>query len=470
MTDINDIPPEILASVFELTIYTSSISSLRPLSIVCRHWHDVVEQTPRLWGIVLLRKQSSPAALEKQITKAKAAPLSITLFPGTRSAKHTKKVYQKLTDLSINWVMANVGTEFISACRWVALYRSLEELTLCRGGPRYDEPGPFFNDVNAFTQREAKLRSFTATNLQKAWVIGFLGPSIRQFCLVRGYPDLSEQVNYYTYRLYTRIADTWDYLSRLPEVIKVHLKHLKHNDPKGFAPSVIRLSKLLTLHVEDVLQMPILLSYIAAPHLQTLCIDQRQIEPLSFSFRNPSPVAPLFACWSDPSFLPANLHTLELRDCLEITDVPYLIRWLERLPNLIRLFIGDGSNVLGKAPSRLSPDDGESNLYRALAHPMTRQDGESFWLCPSLMILHLDADQDIGELLSIARTRGGIASAMHDIPPPNRLRRVEALLCNTGREEEIELLGSLVDQAYCLCTSCGLRVLSKATNRLVSKN
>ncbi|PPR03013.1 hypothetical protein CVT26_004540 [Gymnopilus dilepis] len=462
MSYINEIPPEILATVFEISIYTSGISALRPLSVVCQHWHDIVEQTPRLWGIILLHKHSSPEALQRQITKAKAAPLSITIDPGTRSLKRTANVFQQLSALSRNWVMATVGTDFISSSRWVNLHRSLEELALRRANPAHNEPSLFFDGVDALSKRETRLRSFTATGLPKAWIVGFLGPSILQFRLVNGFCDFVDQSTWSS-RPYSRISDTWDYLSRIPNVVNVHLKHLRHNDPRGSALSPVRLSKLENLHVEDVLRVPILLSSIAAPSLQTLVIDRRRTrkDPWGFVFPEYAPMAPFFARWSEPAFLPSNLHTLQLWDCLEVADVPYVIRWLGRLPNLVRLIIGDESNVLRDAPSRLSLDEGENNLYKALAAPISRGDGSLFWLCPSLMILHLEADHHITDLLPIASARGGITpTPHHGIPPPNRLRRIEALLCNTGEKEQIDLLSSLVDQAYCICTTCGLHGMS----------
>ena len=54
-----------------------------------------------------------------------------------------------------------------------------------------------------------------------------------------------------------------------------------------------------------------------------------------------------FSQWSHPSFVPVKLHTLELVSCLIFTDVPFLIRWLTRLPNLVRLILKD--DAIGEA-------------------------------------------------------------------------------------------------------------------------
>ena len=118
-----------------------------------------------------------------------------------------------------------------------------------------------------------------------------------------------------------------------------------------------------------------------------------------------------------------NFHTLELVSCLRFTDVPFLIRWLTRLPNLVRLILKD--DAIGEAATTLGQDTDDANLYKA---PSSIADG---WLCPSLMILH--------PLRPIARARGGIASPEFEIPPPSRLRRIEATLYSSSQLGEREL-------------------------------
>ncbi|KDR71581.1 hypothetical protein GALMADRAFT_253923 [Galerina marginata CBS 339.88] len=457
MVDIHDIPPEILATAFELGIYSEGISFLRPLAKVCRSWREIIDHTPRLWGIILIRKRTSSKALERQIAKAKASPLSITISPGTSVGRYKNPIAQ-LTKLSSNWVIADIGTQFISPCLWVDLHRSLEELSLSRDAPAYDDPGPFFEGVDTLTKRETKLRSFTATGLSRSWVLGFLGPSIRHFGLIRGLNNVIEPGNYMAIRNRCRISDTWDYLARVPEATSIELKDLRHTHPHSLTPPHVHLLKLRNLKATSVLHLSSVLASVAAPSLQTLSVNQNppNIEQ-AWSWNNARryslPMAPLFTQWSAPGFVPTHLHTLELLNCLEVGDVPYFIRWLERLPNLVRLFVEDEADAFGRAAN-----NGEANFYNALASPLTADDGHTSWLCPSLMILYLIADHEISDLIAIARARGGIIPTAYDIPPPNRLRRLEAHLCATSEADDVDYIRSVIDNAYCICTNCGLNV------------
>ncbi|KAF8151732.1 hypothetical protein B0H34DRAFT_728772 [Crassisporium funariophilum] len=154
-----------------------------------------------------------------------------------------------------------------------------------------------------------------------------------------------------------------------------------------------------------------------------------------------------------------NLHTFELTQCLQPTDVPHLIRWLARLPNIVHLILKD--DAIGKAATTLSSEAEQTNIYEALASPAGGRSGcgePGGWLCPSLTILHLDTDDVVADLIPIARARGGFDISAHYVHPPKALRRMEALICSSSSQEEKEELCSLVEQAICVCISCGLAI------------
>lgn len=454
--DIHDIPPEILAAAFEIGILTWGIKFISPLSRVCKDWRFVVDNTPRLWGIISVSPKSSPNVLEKQITKAKSSPLSIRIFPSAQGIRHSR-VRKLLFALSANWVTADVGTAFLcdSGTRWNVLRYNLETLTLRRGNPTYNDPGSFFEDSthHSHFHRQLSLHTFSAESLPKAWTTGFLGPWIKQFYLRQSGTG-------------HKITDTWDFLARIPNATTIELhqvQHIEHPDGVPPLPRTIVLPKLENLRVKGVKLAPTVLSAIVTPSLQTLSIHEASER--RWWWNGPPSMSGFFAQWSQPSFTPTHLHTLELIDTLRAGDTPYLIRWLRRLPNLVRLLITD--DEIDKTAS--ITNNGELNLYNALAYPWGEEDGgSSVWLCPSLMILYLDTAPEFTDLIRIARSRGGIAPPAADIPPPARLRRLESHLCPVHNQGELDELKSLIDEANCICMHCGLTIEGDACFSLLA--
>ena len=292
------------------------------------------------------------------------------------------------------------------------------------------------------------LHTLFADSLAKAWTVGFLGPWINHFHL----------------RHSQKITDTWDFLSRIPRAITIELcqvQHLDHPDRVPPPPRPIVLAKLESLRLRGVKLAPAVLSAIAAPSLQTLSIHEVPERLQWWEVPYTRSMSGFFAQWSQPSHTPTHLHTLELIDSLGSGDTPYFIRWLRRLPNLVRLLITD--DEIGKAATSTPTGSNEEvNLYNALAYPWKAEDGSSSssaWLCPSLMILYLDTGPEFTDLIPIARSRGGIAPpAANNIPPPARLRRLESHLCPVHNLDELDELKSLIDEANCICTQCGLTI------------
>lgn len=197
--NIHDIPPEILAAAFEIGIYNWGITFLSPLPCVCQNWCFVVENNPRLWGIISVTHKTSLCALEKQITKAKAAPLSIRISPSAMQGRRHAQVRDQLSALSANWVSVDVGTAFLceSGTRWRDLRYTLEALKLTRDKPTFNNPGSFFEDSAYLPQQPPPFHTFSADSLPKAWTIGFLGPWIKHFFLRQ-------------WGIGQNLADTWD--------------------------------------------------------------------------------------------------------------------------------------------------------------------------------------------------------------------------------------------------------------------
>ncbi|CAA7264443.1 unnamed protein product [Cyclocybe aegerita] len=487
MTTIHDIPPEILAASFEVGIYTWGIGYLRPLSDVCQAWRDTIEHTPRLWGIISFTRSRSAAALLRQLAKAKNAPLALTIEPLsiTRSAskssirKDKEEVLKALLGRVGGWVSADVGTDLLAKCRWEDM-ANLEKLIIRRGGPQNQDPGPFF--TSEYECKNLKLHSFSTTGgVPSRWVTPFLkySPSIRYFSLHTG--NKSQTYHTYWHSKLHDIRDTWTYLALVPNAYTIELTDLAHTAPAHISsPPPILFRSLRTLRLQEVRYAPAVLTPLVVPNLQTLSLEHTRREREAWSWRYANSdmdadsdhrqhqllLAPVFTQWSAPGSVPEHLHTLELKDCLRSGDVPFLVRWLERLPHLVRLVIQDDQVGAAKEGHDADPD---ANLYRALSSPrmMTSQKDLNGnlpmgWLCPELMILHLDTDNALDDVVSIASARGGKVVQLLKPPSsmPSRLRRIETRLCPMAGPEDVQLLRSLVDHISCVCTNCGLMLES----------
>ena len=469
MARIDEIPPEILGVVFEIGIHASGIRSLVPLLLVCRNWRDIANSTPRLWGIIAASKQSSPASLEKQIAKAKASPLSLTIENIAQNRKF-KVVMERLRSLSENWVNLQVGTDFLAGLHLADLH-SLRNLTLSNTQRFTDDSQEFFSRSNT-PALQSQLQYFEALTLPKQWIIDFLGPSLLFLRIVGNFQAHSQNPKLNTGK--ADIGNTWSYLSRARNAITIELENITHYSESFIRPPpTIHLQHLTNLRLKKVRNWPLLLSVIAAPSLQLLSIDQSDNSNRTSHPRwqywnhywhhiptqnDEFAAASLFSQWSNPKFLPPSLHTLELLECLEVDDIPYFVRWLARLPNLVRLVIQDSENALGKAADTST----DGNLFKALSSPQIwgiPGENQPTWLCPSLMILYIDAQQEIMDLIPIAQARGGrVVSFVPNFVPPARLRRITAHLCVTGEQKDIDKFRLMVDETFCICISCELHI------------
>ncbi|KDR71536.1 hypothetical protein GALMADRAFT_253870 [Galerina marginata CBS 339.88] len=446
MADIHDIPPEILAASFELGINTWGIGFLSRLCEVCKNWNEIINSSPRLWGIISIQSsRSSVSVLEMQIMKAKSAPLSVSISP--RLPRHEIEEHWSLLSEEVDhWAVASISTQFATTIRssWADLIRqNLEVLTLTQCGGDADT---FLAEVEDNHKHPPKLRSFTANRLSRSWTLPFLSPSIRYFCLRRGDP-----IN-----RFHNIVDTWEYLYRIPGVVTVDLHDLLHCDPnEQLSSRAIQLPKLETIRLTNVLYPSSILCAISAPCVRTLVVDRTRwyknyLPKWELGNVNEAalPLLPFFWQWSQAGFIPTHLHTLRLVDCLERGDIPSLIRWLAHLPNLVRLLLKD--EEISLAAARKTVDGEECNLFKALALPRSSEDGSYSWLCPSLTVLQIESgEQDIEALIPIAQARGGIAPTFPpDVNPPRRLRVIEAFLHESETQENVEMLESLVDEVH----------------------
>ncbi|KAF8063336.1 hypothetical protein FPV67DRAFT_237902 [Lyophyllum atratum] len=438
MFDHSQIPAEVFAAVFEIGVLTWDIQFLPPLRLVRRTWDDIITTTPRLWGIVTIHKEINIERVKSQITRAKSSPLSV--FVKTRTRKQHEMLLRMLVELSSNWIRAEVSVSLLARCRWSDLRGTLETLRLTADGTGNAMPKTFFDVEPNVSLGPPRLRSLTAVGLSEKSILPFLSASITYFELCLHEDSIFTQP----------LSDTLTYLTSVPHVLAIKLEGVRHivdrDLPTDFQRPV-HLTKLVTLELDHVLYPSALLCEISTPSLQTFILRHSTMlsERPYTRLRRPElePLSPIFTQWSHGIFLPVNLHTLVLEDCLQVQDVAFLIRWLERLPRLVRLTLWD--DAISEA-AELPSSEEETNIFRALTRTS---------LCPSLMQLRIAADLQVTDLVPIARARGGrYAESISAGLTTNRLRYLEAPLCPSGSSQEIEWLKELVDEVRCACLSC----------------
>jgi hypothetical protein len=451
---LDSLPPEIFARIFEAGILTWGIGFLAPVCLVCKAWNDIVATTPHLWGIITITKDSDSLTLQAQLSKAKASPLTVNIisnFSAISAKKSLQAVLNRVVSLSHNWVRADVSTDLLLKCRWSEMHSSLQELRLSTFGAMIGEDDFFDTDDAAFGSL-SKLHCFTAHSIPSRWITHFLSPSIT-------YLDL------FFHRTESEtLTDASGYFSQIPEVRVLKLTRFPHGDLASTLHPPVHLAKLTTLELNLVAHPSRILCQMSAPSLQILSIHHPGgiYDPHNNHWKTDhepefAPLAAFFSQWSQGDFLPLRLHTLELVECLRIDDVPYLIRWLARLPSLVRLILLD--DAVGMAVELRSSSE-ETNILKALASPQEAGTPVKGWLCPSLMQLHLATNLSLTDLIDVARARGGITTPPYSTSPPSRLRSITAPLCPSGSQDEIEELKSLADNVRCGCLGCEFNLTS----------
>lgn len=450
-----DIPPEVLASAFEIGVLSWGIRYLLPVCLVCKEWNQVVINTPHLWGIIEVNGDSRPEFLLDQISRAKAAPLTVFVSKAALSSKPLAPVLKGLVALSQNWVSASMPKAFLNRCRWADLRNSLRELSILNGDDAVSSW--FFHGVSETTALPPP--ALRHLSVDYTWVDDhLLTSSIQTFSMIGCH---NNQVT---------LSSTLDQLSKIPNVRHLCIQRLHHQPRLPDKTIVVRLDSLLSLEACSLEFPSFLLSFISCRSLNSLTIGpcpRRRfrtwpVENASFdpSFRV---LSPFLTQWCNPKHLPSSLNALKLEQCMSNTDIPNLIRFLARLPNLTILALID--DALDYQPEYDGPGTDEDNILLALASPTGARSGGGGWLCPSLRVMHVEADILFQHLLDVVVLRGCQNSAVAEADllsrgsgatPPRCLRTVIGLICPEGTKENREQLRNLVAESYCTCVGCCL--------------
>ncbi|RXW15103.1 hypothetical protein EST38_g10753 [Candolleomyces aberdarensis] len=431
-----DIPPEILASAFEIGVLTWGIRYLPPMCLVCKEWNQVVISTPHLWGIIEVATDSHAEFLLDQIARAKAAPLTVFVSKGALNSHSLAPVIRGLVALSPNWIKA---TLFIT------------------NGSEVADSSLFFDGTpDTQSLHPPALRHLSMDYIyisEPEWDNHLLSSSIQTFKINGGH---NGQVS---------LSSTIDQLSKTPNVRELTIRYLHHEPRLPEKSLVVYLDSLLSLDVEWVEFPSFLLSSISCRSLNALTIGHSGCQSRTWQIRHmvdasfdPSfrTLSPFLTQWCDPKFLPSALHALKLEQCIAIEDIPMLIRFLARLPHLAVLSLND--DALDYDPERRGTYTDENDILLALASPTGARSGIGGWLCPSLRVLHVEADIDFQRLLDVVVLRGCNSPEVESTGagPAKTLRCVIGMTCSEGTRESRELLSSLVEEVYCTCIGCCL--------------
>ncbi|EAU83479.2 hypothetical protein CC1G_04735 [Coprinopsis cinerea okayama7 len=460
---VNELPSEVLAAAFELGVLTTGIRFLPPVCLVCRTWYLLINETPRLWGIIDVSRTAKPDLLLAQVDKAKAAPLTVFVSETytVLGKRRNFDVIDRLSNLSCNWIKADVPRWVFSQREWPTDYPNLEELVIFSG--RLALPTQSDSSSQSTPPSSNKLRSLVIDGVTNSGQ--FLSPSIQAFTLKgRGSSP--------------PVSDTLAQLSQIPNVRRLKIDGLCHRPQLLNQSLTVTLAHLREMELTGLRYLSILLLYLAAPNLHVLTIDNTSI-------RNHRPwwwmnqpgldngpdqewtlLTPFFTQWCEPRFTPSNLHTLKLVNCLIPSDLPFLVRFLARTPNLVRLILVD--EVIAGIPSALSgleesDEGGRAGILDALKSPTAAMSAGGGWLCPSLMVLHIESKElETKDLIDVAAIRGvrspvdcGLSQSA-----PKKLRTITGFIC-AGAEGELARLESLVDTACCTCLGCDMNTLAR---------
>ncbi|KAF8898317.1 hypothetical protein CPB85DRAFT_1327710 [Mucidula mucida] len=413
MSLINELPSELLARAFEIGIFKWGIQFLPPLRLTCQSWNEIVLFTPRLFGIIDVTRVSR-STIQRQLARAKAAPLYVTI-PRYLNRYHGAELETILLTTAENWVYAAVPMRVmykIHPRRRDDLTR-LDALHVAAGDPKLAAASESFWGATA----PPKLRFFSADGLCSREVHSLIvvPSSIIDFELKNLHGGRRLEHDYYCQRDIP-MKELLGILARIPNAARICLDTIQSLQPAAEPLLALTFSHLTELDLTRVRWAPHFLASMNLPALQNLVIVDCEMAP-----RWGGSWQVVFMQWSQPGWLPVNLQSIDIRGSLEESDVDAFIRWLARLPNVVRLM-----------------HDEDARITAALAYDAS--------LCPGVVHLAIERAYEFADLMLLAKHRRA------------RLKFISAALCFEGSEDEIAELKNLVEEVHCVCFSCGFDV------------
>ncbi|KAJ7771068.1 hypothetical protein DFH07DRAFT_240437 [Mycena maculata] len=182
MTQISDLPVEILAEIFihclpqevdeglRAHIFsTSHTSTSVVLSKICRSWRDISLTTPRLWSTLYLNLDSSPTKSEKKfnsivdrwIGRARLLPLSVIIGAVDNLDYRCTPLMNSIISRSAHRLCSLQilsSDDFFPKLKCVGPFPALEMVTLSWVGPPHNHTIQLFGDAPQL--REIRLEDY----------------------------------------------------------------------------------------------------------------------------------------------------------------------------------------------------------------------------------------------------------------------------------------------------------------------
>ncbi|KAJ3530371.1 hypothetical protein NMY22_g8603 [Coprinellus aureogranulatus] len=406
---MDDIPTEILATAFEMGVLDQGVQFLPPICLVAS------TSSPRPTG------------------QGEGRTPDYFHWESADKRDRLQRVIEQLLRQSHNWISAVIPADILERCRWSDMRNKLQELSINRG---------YLNGDSTFF----KINDEDRVDLRRP-------PALRRFSMVGSDPPsqlLSPSLKYLNFAPgCTSLSVTLDQLSRVPNIESLNISKLKHEPRLPDQARIIRLNKLTSLTLSGVDYPSLLLCSLACPSLEVLSLGPRPRcrwqDPLDSSM---TPLATFLSQWCNLEYTPTRLHTLEIDQCLADEDIPYLIRFLARLPNVVRLTIND--DAINRDLDELTD---ENNILKSLASPQAGRSAGRGWICPLLGYLDIQQDVPFHHLLEVAQARGTGSTQLGGL---QTLRKITGYICRDGTDEEMALLRSSIQQVQCECLACGV--------------
>ncbi|KAJ6518826.1 hypothetical protein C8R45DRAFT_949358 [Mycena sanguinolenta] len=166
LSSIGKLPPEMLSRVFLFCIHPDSLSWIREISHICRHWRAVALGCPNLWSFPVF---AQPRWAEEMLKRSKMAPLTVKADLTYMTPKMIDSVHLSLAQISrIGEMDIRVGSRSVSEI--LHLTDAAPYLhTLCLMSPGFSHDDHFALESTFLNGEAPRLRRLELTRFFLSW-------------------------------------------------------------------------------------------------------------------------------------------------------------------------------------------------------------------------------------------------------------------------------------------------------------
>ncbi|KAF8631402.1 hypothetical protein AX15_002410 [Amanita polypyramis BW_CC] len=364
---VHRLPGELLSSIFSTAVLYAGENPvmISTLMLVCRHWSDIVLNTPVLWAKVTISQHHSLESIRRKLERSKSFPLEVVIdfrmdftISITEQATHAMDLLRpalwRIKSLCIYVPNRQQAHAILHRCQEDA--PRLETLTI--NIQRSVQDGRSISTLPPFNGHTPRLQSCTFTSFHFGWDLGLL----RQLHVLKldGYFNASAPSP----------STLVTVLCNCPELEELSLRNISYADAancsvstddtgcsalSGKAAHLLRLTKASFCYA-DISLVRHIMSQITFPNLSSLELGYL------------GNVTPVLNSVYNQALTRLPLRRLRIDSCL-FSEL-MLLNVLRRIPSLTLLELVD-------------VEDASSNLMKVLSSPQP-------WVCPRLETLTLD--------------------------------------------------------------------------------